>query len=94
MPPNSTQSSLILFAEGQSSRLGSPKQLLIYKDKNLMQHTIDITLMLGLETVVVLGAFKGEIVGDLNVMGSTSFTVRTVILINSQLFCTNHRFFI
>jgi len=67
MPPKSNQISIILLAAGESSRLGTPKQLLMYKDKNLMQHTIDITRKLSLETVVVLGAFKEEILAQINV---------------------------
>jgi len=61
--------SLILLAAGESSRLGSPKQLLMYKGKNLMQHTIDLAQTLGMETVIVLGAFKKEILADVDVLG-------------------------
>ena len=51
----------ILLAAGESSRLGSPKQLLMYKGKNLMQHTIDVTLTLGMDTFIVLGAYGEKI---------------------------------
>ncbi len=67
MPPNSTKISLILLAAGESSRLGSPKQLLEYHGKNLLQHTIDLTQLLDIETIVVLGAFKEEILARVNV---------------------------
>jgi molybdenum cofactor cytidylyltransferase len=67
MPPKSNQISIILLAAGESSRLGSPKQLLEYQGKNLLQHTIDITRKLSLETVVVLGAFKEEILARVNI---------------------------
>jgi len=33
---------IIILAAGRSARLGSPKQLLCYQGKNLLQHTIDI----------------------------------------------------
>ncbi|HLO56866.1 MAG TPA: nucleotidyltransferase family protein [Saprospiraceae bacterium] len=61
--------SLILLAAGESSRLGTPKQLLMYKGKNLMQHTIDFAQTLGMETVIVLGAFKEEILAEVDVLG-------------------------
>lgn len=66
----SSNISLILLAAGESSRLGSPKQLLMYKGKNLMQHTIDLAQKLSLETVIVLGAFKDEILAQVDVLGN------------------------
>jgi len=57
---------LILLAAGKSSRLGSPKQLLMYKGKNLMQHSIDMTVTLGLDIVLVLGAFRDQILEQVN----------------------------
>ena len=65
----SNKISLILLAAGESSRLGSPKQLLMYKGKNLMKHTIDLAQTLGMETVIVLGAFKKEILANVDVLG-------------------------
>jgi molybdenum cofactor cytidylyltransferase len=58
--------SIILLAAGESSRLGTPKQLLMYKGKNLMQHTIDMTLTPGMDTVLVLGAFSDQILEQVN----------------------------
>ncbi len=58
--------SLILLAAGESSRLGTPKQLLMYKGKNLMQHTIDMTLTLGMDTFIVLGAYGEKIQNQVN----------------------------
>jgi len=58
--------SLILLAAGESSRLGTPKQLLMYKGKNLMQHTIDMTLTLGMDTFIVLGAYGEKILKQVN----------------------------
>lgn len=61
--------SLILLAAGESSRLGTPKQLLVYKGKNLMQHTIDLNQTRCLEMVIVLGAFKKEILAVVDILG-------------------------
>lgn len=61
--------SLILLAAGESSRLGTPKQLLVYKGKNLMQHTIDLNQTRCLEMVIVLGAFKKEILAEVDILG-------------------------
>jgi len=48
---------IVILAAGTSARLGSPKQLLTYKDKNLLRHTVDEALATGCESVfVVLGA--------------------------------------
>ncbi len=48
---------IIILAAGQSARLGSPKQLLTYKGKNLLRHTVDEALETGCPSVfVVLGA--------------------------------------
>ncbi len=58
--------SLILLAAGESSRLGTPKQLLMYKGKNLLQHTIDMTLTLGMDTFIVLGAYGEKIQNQVN----------------------------
>lgn len=58
--------SIILLAAGESSRLGTPKQLLMFKGKNLMQHSIDMTLTPGMDTVLVLGAFSDQILEQVN----------------------------
>lgn len=58
--------SLILLAAGESSRLGTPKQLLLYKGSNLMQHTLDLIHNLGMHTLVVVGAFSEQILGQVN----------------------------
>lgn len=66
MKESSTNISLILLAAGESSRLGTPKQLLQYKDKHLLQLSIDLTRTLGLETVLVLGAYREQILAQVD----------------------------
>lgn len=53
---------IIILAAGSSSRLGTPKQNLIYNGKTLLQHSIDEALATGCRPViVVLGANKDVI---------------------------------
>src|ERR1700712_570944 len=48
---------IIILAAGSSSRLGSPKQLLEYKQNTFLENSIEIALAsLGQRVVVVLGA--------------------------------------
>jgi molybdenum cofactor cytidylyltransferase len=48
---------IIILAAGRSARLGSPKQLLSYQGKNLLQHTIDIATESNIGPIlVVLGS--------------------------------------
>lgn len=58
---------IIILAAGRSARLGSPKQLLSYQGKNLLQHTIDAAheSQAG-PIVVVLGSDMDEIAGRLD----------------------------
>lgn len=54
--------SIIILAAGNSSRMGKPKQLLDYKGKTLLQIVIDEALKTGCSSVnVVLGANAEEI---------------------------------
>ena len=54
---HSINSSIIILAAGESSRLGSPKQLLPYAGKTLLQHSIDVARASAVETItVMLGA--------------------------------------
>jgi len=53
---------IVLLAAGSSSRLGGPKQLLMYKEHTLLQHSIEIALAsLANRVIVVLGANAGII---------------------------------
>src|SRR6187402_3361996 len=48
---------IVILAAGGSSRLGQPKQNLIFKGKNLLQHAVNAAIGSGCEPViVVLGA--------------------------------------
>lgn len=53
---------IVILAAGQSSRLGTPKQLLTYKGNSLIDKVINTAISSNLSPVVlVLGAFKAEI---------------------------------
>jgi molybdenum cofactor cytidylyltransferase len=55
-------STLIILAAGNSSRLGSPKQLLKFNNETLLQNTVDAALKSQIDqVVVVIGAYKNEI---------------------------------
>jgi molybdenum cofactor cytidylyltransferase len=58
---------VVILAAGSSSRLGQPKQLIIYKNKPLLQNIIDHSLVLSFESkVLILGAYAGEIKENIN----------------------------
>src|ERR1700712_1639432 len=53
---------IIILAAGSSSRLGKPKQNLIYKGKTLLQHAITVAIGSGCQPVfLVLGANSGYV---------------------------------
>ncbi len=53
---------IIILAAGNSSRLGTPKQLLEYKGKSLLQHAIDEALLIQeAPVIVVIGATHQDI---------------------------------
>ena len=53
---------VVVLAAGASSRLGQPKQLVPFRGKTLLQHTLDEVLAVGFgEKVLVLGAHAAEI---------------------------------
>ena len=53
---------IIILAAGNSSRLGRPKQLLIFKGKTLIEWTIEAALATNFKpVVVVLGAFADQV---------------------------------
>jgi molybdenum cofactor cytidylyltransferase len=64
---SSINCAIIILAAGRSARLGSPKQLLSYQGKNLLQHTIDVALDSEIgPVIVVLGSGIEEISNQLD----------------------------
>jgi len=64
---SSSNCAIIILAAGRSARMGSPKQLLSYQGKNLLQHTIDIASVSEIgPIIVVLGSGIEEISAQLN----------------------------
>ena len=51
---------IVVLAAGMSSRLGSPKQLLTYQGKSLIQHTANIALQTTMRPVVVVVGANSE----------------------------------
>jgi len=47
---------IVILAAGQSSRLGSPKQLLRFNEKSLLQHCVEEALQTNIPVIVVVGA--------------------------------------
>jgi molybdenum cofactor cytidylyltransferase len=78
----------IVLAAGASTRLGRPKQMIIYRDETLLDRAVRISQAAGaLTTIVVLGAFASEIrkacrlegctlVENLNWMNGMGTTIR------------------
>jgi molybdenum cofactor cytidylyltransferase len=57
-----SRTGVIILAAGNSSRLGRPKQLLPYRGRTLLTHTVSETLDAGLYPVVVVtGAYHEEV---------------------------------
>lgn len=55
---------LIILAAGASSRLGQPKQNLIYNGKTLLQHAIDVGLASQCTIIIVVLGASQEVVQD------------------------------
>lgn len=53
---------IIILAAGTSSRLGTPKQLLIYKGKTLLQHILEIATDVNAGTVVAVLGANGDLI--------------------------------
>ena len=65
--PKQSKIAILILAAGGSSRMGSPKQLLKWKNSNLLNHTIYKAIELNLkEIVVVLGANADMIIPKIN----------------------------
>ncbi len=58
---------VILLAAGASSRLGKPKQLLTYRGKSFLQHTLSVINEAGLNSaIVVLGSNASSMIHELD----------------------------
>ena len=58
---------IIILAAGASTRLGQPKQLLVYEGKTLIQKITEVAINTGCQpVVVVLGAYAAKIEPQLN----------------------------
>ncbi len=69
---------IILLAAGQSARLGKPKQLLNYKGKTLLAHSLQIAIETQLQPIVtVLGA-------NLDILKESIELINTTIVINQE----------
>jgi molybdenum cofactor cytidylyltransferase len=65
--PKKSKIAVLIMAAGGSTRMGSPKQLLKWKDSNLLEHTISKAIQLKVsEIIVVLGANSEEIISKLD----------------------------
>ena len=61
---------VVILAAGTSSRLGYAKQLVEFKGKSLLQHSIDVSDSLEFDTkILVLGARKDEIESEIDLKG-------------------------
>lgn len=68
---------IVIFAAGESARMGAPKQLLAYRGTTLLRHTIDTALAIPDATVaVVLGANAAQVRESLD--GSQLLVVENV----------------
>jgi molybdenum cofactor cytidylyltransferase len=55
---------VIILAAGASSRLGSPKQLLVYSGTTLLQHSIDVAQASNVGSVVVVLGANADLIND------------------------------
>lgn len=63
---------VLILAAGKASRMGRPKQLLKWKNTNLLQHTIDIAKAANpLKVILILGAYHDQILNKLDIKGIT-----------------------
>ena len=61
---------VVVLAAGGSTRLGRPKQLVEFKGKTLLKHTMDEVVRVGFQTkILVLGARQEEIMGKIDSSG-------------------------
>lgn len=68
----------MLLAAGESSRLGQPKQLISFKGKSLLQHTVDVAMQTTCNPKVL-------------VLGSSAADMRKSVNTNQFTVCLNER---
>ncbi|MFT6337951.1 MAG: molybdenum cofactor cytidylyltransferase [Halioglobus sp.] len=67
MKQKSKKYAILILAAGTSSRLGRPKQLVKFRNGNLLSHTIDATSQIeNAYTHIILGAYADEISNTIN----------------------------
>jgi len=60
-----THCDIVLLAAGASTRLGSPKQLLLYRQQSLLQHAVELAMAsMADRVIVVLGANAASIITE------------------------------
>jgi molybdenum cofactor cytidylyltransferase len=57
-----SKTGIIILAAGSSSRMGEPKQLMIYKNKTFLQHIIGEAKNAGLEPVICVTGYQSEVI--------------------------------
>ena len=62
---------IVILAAGESSRMGRPKQLLLYNNKSLLMHSVHEAMQTGLPVIVVTGANIDVITNELKSLGIT-----------------------
>jgi len=69
--PSVNNIGIVILAAGSSSRLGKPKQLLPYDDKNLLQHAVEAAVYSNANSVIlVLGANEDLISKEIDKMNA------------------------
>jgi molybdenum cofactor cytidylyltransferase len=67
LPTTTSNTGIIVLAAGASTRLGSPKQLLLHKGKSLLKHAVEEAMNSQAKSVVVvLGANAGILLKEIN----------------------------
>jgi molybdenum cofactor cytidylyltransferase len=59
-----SKTAIIVLAAGNSTRLGAPKQLLPYKEKTLLQHTLDEAKKAGLDPVICVTGYQADRISE------------------------------
>ena len=54
----------IILAAGRSQRMGSPKQLLVFGEKKLIQHTIDAVKASSVNKIIVVFGYESEMISE------------------------------